>query len=798
MTYPSPSDDRAGRLLSVPTLPARARGATAALAGLFLLLVVAVYADPLFARRNFAGRDPFAFHYPLEKAIHDAYARGRLPVWISEISGGRPLLANPNVGGLYPIRPALSRFSFPMAMRLFPILHWAGAGIGVILLLRVLDVSLSGAWIGAVTYAFAGASVSYVFYPNSHPGMALLPWIVWGIARPAGGIARGALVLSFCWTLILLAGDVFPLTLALLGSLLWILLETEPGQRTAAFTRLAVALGLAGLAAAPQILASALWIPETNRAVLGMRLNEVILFSISPFRLLELIIPFPFGTAWELDRTQMWGWPLYHNKQLGYFSGLYAGAFAAIALGAMWKARRAGARFARALFLVGLAISVPPSLFPAGWGDLRSPVPLRFPEKFAVSLALAMAVFAGLAFDSFRRDLKVRWPLWAGAALAVLASLAALFPGACGSLAVRSIGADSSLAKTAGEQLPGALAEAGLLWMATVLALEGLGHGTRRALAGSLALLTLVPIAANRKIARTFPEQSLFASSPFDRFLQRADPDGAFRTLDESSYAGASRASETDVRTDVSGIAFARRTWSLYTHALWGRGTVFNGDLDSGDLSRLESLRRISYVAAGYRDSQAFFGALALRWGIRLRDQEALPGYHPIHSDALVYWDEHRRAFPDIRLAGKWREETDAVSAWKTVRELTEGEIVIESGSRAEGSARPGRLRVIEKTPERLVIETMTPDPTWLFVLRAYWTHRTVLLDGSPIEDVPAQLAFSAVAVPAGRHRIEWREDVPGASVSRWGTVLFAIAAAGILARGGSKRGRSSPPDEIR
>jgi hypothetical protein len=768
-------------------LPTRARAGTAALAGLFLLLVVAVYADPLFARRNFAGRDPLAYHYPLEKAIHDAYARGRLPVWISEISGGRPLLANPNVGALYPIRPALSRFSFPMAMRLFPILHWAGAGVGMILLLRMLGVSGAGAWVGAVTFVFSGVSVSEVFYPNIHPGMSLLPWAVWGLGRPTRSLARGALLLSVLWSLLFLAGDVFAVTLALLASGLWIGLETARDDRAGGLARLFAAIGLAALAAAPQIVASALWIPETNRAVLGMRLNEVVLFSISPFRLLELMVPFPFGAAWELDRTQMWGWPLFHYKQIGFFTSFYAGAFAVIGLVSAWKSAAAGARFARALLLICLAISVPPSLFPAAWGSLHSPVPLRFPEKFAVSLVLALGVLAGVAFDAFRRDRRMRWPLWAGAALAALAVVAALFPGICGSLAVRLIGASGRLAKTAGEQLPGALAEAGLLWMATVLALEGLGHGTRRALVCSLALLTLVPIAANRKIVRTFPEQNLFAVPPFDRFLQRADPDGAFRTLDESSYAGEARASETDVRTDVSGVAFARRTWRLYTHALWGRGTVFNNDLDSGDLSRLESLRRISSIAAGYRDSEAFFGGLALRWGIRLRGEEALPGYHSIHSDALVSWDEHRRAFPDIRLAGKWREQTDAVSAWKAIPQLTEGEIVIESGSRAEGSARPGRLSVIEKTPERLVIETMTPDPTWLFVLRAYWNYRTILLDGTPIEDVPAQLAFSAIAVPAGRHRIDWSENVPGAPVSRWGPVLFAIAAVGILARG-SKR----------
>jgi hypothetical protein len=103
---------------------------------------------------------------------------------------------------------------------------------------------------------------------------------------------------------------------------------------------------------------------------------------------------------------------------------------------------------------------------------------------------------------------------------------------------------------------------------------------------------------------------------------------------------------------------------------------------------------------------------------------------------------------------------------------------VIESGSQTGGSARPGSLRILEKTPERLRVEAEAPDPTWLFVLRDYFSYRTVLLDGNPVEDAPAQLAFSAVRVPAGRHTIDWRETVPGGQVSRWGPVLFVLLAA--------------------
>ncbi len=775
----------------------RARRAFEAMlpAMLFVLLVAGVYADPLFLRRNFGGRDPLAYHYPLEKAIHDAYARGRLPVWISEISGGRPLLANPNVGALYPVRPLLSRFSFPFAVRLFPILHFAAAGVGMVLLLRLLSVSAPGAWVGAVTYVFSGVSVCEVFYPNIHPGMALLPWIAWAMARPSSGAARGGAVLAIPWALVLLAGDVFAVSLGILVCVLWILLEAAPLERPDKWRRLVVALLLAGLAAAPQIVAAALWIPETSRAVTGLRVGEVVLFSISPFRLLELVIPFPFGTVWDLERSNAWGWPLFHNKQLGFFTSFYCGAFAVIALVATRRERAPGARFGRWLLAIALAISVPPSLFPASWGEIRSPVPLRYPEKFAVAIALALAVLAGLGFDAWRKKRpRVRGPLFAGVALALAAVAALLFPGPSGRLAAGAIGATPKLAATAGRLLPGALAEAGLLWIATVVALEALNRGTHRSVAASLALLTVVPIAANRKIAPTFAEEHLFAPSAFDRYLTRADPRGDFRTLDESAYSGPTSLPETDTRTDVSAAAYARRSWQLYTHALWGRGTVFNGDLDSGDLSRLESLRRFSYVAAGYRDSEAFFGALSLKWGVRIRDQDALAGYRPIHSDAFVAWDEHEAAFPDIRLARKWREETGSVTALNDMRGLEPGEIVVESGARGAGTARPGSLRVLEKSPERLRVAVETPDPTWLFVLRAYWNHRTVLLDGEPAEDAPAQLAFSAVRVPAGAHVIDWRERVPGGTVTVWGPVLSGLALLWIFDRARRERRRGIEP----
>ena len=732
--------------------------------------------------RNFAGRDIVGYNLPVEKAIHDAYARGRLPEWLADVSGGRPLLANPNAGAFYPVRPLLAALPFPLAMRIFPVLHWLLAGLGMLLLGESLGLTASGAWVGAVTYALSGVSVSEVFYTNYQPGMTLLPWLLWALHRPASPAGR-ALSLAAVFGLLFLAGDVFLCCLGLLCALVWIVVEVPSDAQKGRLTALALALVLATLLSAPQILASALWIPMTNRAVLGMRLSETLIYSVSPLRLLEFVIPYPFGETWQFDAAHTWGSAVYRGKGLGFFTTFYAGGFAVIALWAVRRLKAPGARFGRILFLLAAALAVLPSFVPASLRKLHSPLPLRFPEKVAVGMILAAAIAAGVAFDAFRRENRFpRWPLAAAAALALTAVALHFFPLAMGGLAVAVVGGKGVIAAEAGGELTRAIAEGGLFWTATVVALDLVKRRSRLFVTCGLALLTLVPAAATLRIARTFPEERVLAPTPFDRFLRGADPEASFRTIGEISYARPSKLEMETWQADPWYLDYAVRDWTQYSHSLWGRGTVLQLDYDHGDLSRLESLRGFSFPASTYRDSGPFFGAISLRWGIRFRDQPILGGYRPIRNVGIQVWDEHERAFPDVRLLERWREAPSALGAAAVLPRLTDGEVVLETDLARSGSAGPGRLRMVEKTPERLVAVTETPDPTWLFVLRGFWPYRSVRVDGREVEQVPAQIAFTAVPIPPGRHRVDWEETLPGGDVSRFGPVLGILGAAALLA----------------
>ncbi len=767
-SQPSSSNNAASRFL----LPA-----------LFVVLVAVVYADPLFTGRNFSGRDLLPYGLPMEKVAHDAWARGRIPVWAVEPSGGRPHLPNPNTGTLYPVRPLLSLVSFPAAMRIFPIVHWAGAGVGMLLLLAALGASPAAAWVGAVTYVFSGVSVSQVFYQPFGPAVAFHPWLLWALVLP-GTWRRKAVRLGVVWGLFLLLGDVFAIAIALLAAALWIVLGVARGQRRREAGALAAGLLLASLLAAPQIVATALMIPETQRAVTAIRLREALAFTLTPWRLLELVVPYPFGDVWTFDDHRVWGRGVFHF----FYQTTYCGAFALVGLAAVARARDGAAKFCLSLFGIGVFLAGVFSFVPTAWGNRPTPVPLRYPEKFTVAMTLALAIAAGLGFDRVRASPhRRRWILGVAAALAFASLGAALFPGRAAEIAVAAVGATPAVLGEAAEELPAALAEGGLLWLATFVAVDLLRAPGRARLPAALALLTAVPIVASRRGAPAEHPAALFAETGFARAVARRDPEGLYRTIDEALYRAPSALQLEGNRASPNGSELTRRRWGYHTPVLWGRGTVFNVDVDRGDLSRIDSLRQIFVFAAGQPDADRLMSALSLRFGVRFRDQEPLAGFRKFGGDAFMDWDENPGALPDIRLASSWSEETDALSALGVLPRLPADALVLETGRRASGSARAGTVRIVERSPERLRLEVSAPDPTWLFVLRNYWSHRSIRIDGKTVEGVPAELAFTAVAVPAGEHRIDWREEFPGLAVSAWGPVLFLAFAVALPRTGGAR-----------
>jgi hypothetical protein len=94
-------------------------------------------------------------------------------------------------------------------MRIYPILHWTLAGVGMLVLFGRLGASSSAGWIAAVTYVFSAVSVSEVSYTHLLPGMTLLPSILYVVIRKEMRLAD-SVWLGLLFGLDMFARDVLP------------------------------------------------------------------------------------------------------------------------------------------------------------------------------------------------------------------------------------------------------------------------------------------------------------------------------------------------------------------------------------------------------------------------------------------------------------------------------------------------------------------------------------------------------------------------------------------------------------
>ncbi|HEY7574142.1 MAG TPA: hypothetical protein VIB08_03210, partial [Thermoanaerobaculia bacterium] len=641
--------------------------------------------------------------------------------------------------------------------------------------------------LGAIAFAFSGVSVSEVVYTNYQPGFALLPWALLLFLRVREAPRTGLTALSLAFGLLFLAGDVITSSLAIGLCVLWTLMEVPRAQWGGLLRSGAAAVGLGVLIALPQIAATVAWVPHTTRSVLGVRFWEALIYSVSPFRLLELVVPFPFSSSAGAEAYRAWGLGVFDGKPAGFFLTFYCGALPVFGLMLARRERRGAERFALALMGISLLIAVPGVLLKRLAPMAVFPLPLRYPEKVMVLFTLGLAILAAIGFDRLRRGERLgRWALVVAAILASIAAVATFWPETTGAAAISLVGGPLDVAALAGREIASSFAGGGLLWTASLLAAWGLWtpSAPRAAVPLAIVVLTLVPIAANRRIAASYAEEDLLAPPAFARWVRREDPEGRFRVLGEPLFRAESRRERRIMSADPGHLLYYARNFDNYTHALWGIGTVFNNDFDHGDLSRLDTLRKISFAASQYRDSQSFWSTYALRFGVSYPDLEPIAGFRRIGGDALQVWSVNETALPAIRLAEKWREASSAVEAGASVAAIAPSEVLVETGRRAAGE-NSGRVAVRSQSPERLDLEVEPAKPGYLFVLRGYWPFRRVTVDGKPVETFPAQVAFTAVPIPAGRHEVAWEERLPGSPVSWAGPFAFlAVAAVASWRRG--------------
>ncbi|HET9796265.1 MAG TPA: hypothetical protein VFS34_17615 [Thermoanaerobaculia bacterium] len=756
---------------------------------LWLGLVVLLFADLLFLPVMIFGRDVNSYFLPLESAVHRAWASGRLPLWFGEVSGGKPLLPNPNAGVFYPLRLLAAALPFAAGFKLYLVAHVFLAGWGAMRLARALGVSRGGELVAAATYALSGPFLSTVLFSNMLPGAALMPWAAFAGLRLADRPgARRAAAAAALLALAILAGE--PFTLLLCAAFFFAFAASaEPDRRLRATALSAGACAAAVAAAAIQLVPMFLYLPETFRAQVRFRLLATLQWSLSPARLLEWIVPYPFGDPTGFLAWKTWGGRFFDGRPGGYFATLFCGAFAAAAVllpAARFGDRRRGRAlrlaFGASVLLASAAVFVPREML-----SIPTRIALRYPEKFVLGAVLVMAMWAARAWDAAKTNRRIAGVLAAVAAALLGIGLAArLFAAAAARAVLAWTGDGRAAASLVERELPRTLISGSLHWALAAAAalLLARAEGRRVFAAAALLLVAADVTLATRRIVATAPESDVLGAPPAIAALRGLDPAARYSFLPQAMYfpIAGSRDAERGRRGDRPPEVALR----AFAGSLWGRPSVLNSDPDASDLAGHAFVRRdlFDVLARSPGDVARFLAGYSIRWIVRFPDAPALAGTVPAARAGDVVLDEIPDAVPRLSIASGWKELPTAAAAESEVRSaaIPPSTAILETGRSREGTDAPGRIVSDAEEENGFEAAVACPSGCWLRVTRGWWTFRDVRVDGAPANAVPERVALSALRLPAGTHRVSWRERVPGgiagALASLLGISVIALASA--------------------
>ena len=362
-----------------------------------------VMSQGLSNSRLFFDRDLSFFYWPEHLWLRGTLLAGELPLWDPHVAFGQSAIADPVRQILFfptlPIRlvlPPVLGFNF---LVLLPIIL---AGLGAFFFFR-RHLSLVGASFAASMFCLAGPVVSTASSLNLSWSLALMPWILFcADALVRAPSMRSVAAWSSLQGLQILAGE--PLTAAVTAAVAvsYVLFAAGGGERFRRLPRVGmalVALGLGGLLVAVQLL------PLFEATSLSARAQQELgeLLALHPLALAETIGWPLFGERFPpAGEPNLWLRAL-NGGYLPLFTSMYLGLGAvALAVLGSWARRRD--RWCRFWFVLGLVATVMAlgrytPFYPALQAVLPPLGAVRYPAKYFLPAALAVAALAGLGWD---------------------------------------------------------------------------------------------------------------------------------------------------------------------------------------------------------------------------------------------------------------------------------------------------------------------------------------------------------------------------------------------------------------
>ena len=146
-------------------------------------LPVLLYALPAALGHTILPSDDFLQNYPLRVLAGEQLRSGHLPVYDPYIWSGAPLLGGWNAGAAYPLTVLFAVFTGTVAWTINLMVTWWVAGLGAFAFLRASRLSNPASFLGALSFAFAGAMAAQVPHFGLVAGMSWVPVALLALRR---------------------------------------------------------------------------------------------------------------------------------------------------------------------------------------------------------------------------------------------------------------------------------------------------------------------------------------------------------------------------------------------------------------------------------------------------------------------------------------------------------------------------------------------------------------------------------------------------------------------------------------
>ena len=748
------------------------------LAGDDLLLVEAPQASAKPAdfgelSNTFTYDSAYVFHPDLIEARRQVRA-GRLPAWTHHIGGGRSLLASQQTAPFYPANGLAYVMDFWTSLEWTALLKLLVAGLGMAFLLRVLGRSWPAATFGGVAYMLSTHLAGWMAHPHSNIyvlGPVMAAFAIRVARGPRVGDAAalaatvGLAVLGGHQQSVLVVGAfiVAPLALA------YALREPDVGWRP---PRVIVGrVGLLVAAVLVGVLAGALMVLPFAEA-LEQSAGNADRGSVGLPRsaLNTLVFPELWGhpLKFELD-----GAPSVFQERVLYFGVIPL----LLAIGSVVARRPTQAQ--SVLIATGLLAGAATFIRPVG------DVLLELPGFSATTIRLQIVIaFAGTALAAYAIDTLLTGTRSERIRLAVAVLVVGLLVplqwlvrhdevyGQLGEALKHFPALDDRVpdgnAVRFGEVLGfliWALVAAAAAWLAVVRPSSALGL-----VAVLLVAVAIDATAVGRYIPMVDRDRVDVAEGRTLQFFQQRGAAGERVGGDLNLFGPnlANRWPANDARSH------ALPTVERYKQ-LW---------LKLGGVGSGSNLQRAQWGLS--REVPDLLDIFSVRWILSFDLETKTPRTYR-RTTADVEWpvwenlDAHARA----RFVSSWDTAPDEQQALAQVADggaRRVGDTPVIEGVRepaGSGSAEAVPARIVRDEDTQTRVEVNAPQDGYLVLNDVYYPGWKAKVDGRDAEIRPANVAFRAVAVPAGQHTVTFEYE---SAAVRWGVILSVVAWLAIVA----------------